>query len=194
MVDVDKRWTLKASSSSWKTTFQTNGEGKAEMYLNYTAGRQPSIKLTADTLLYATPKALELKFTPQDDLIERITIGMRANHENQNHMAAFTEFVPNEQNTIHIDIDDFFEVQNDFIIYPVTLEFITFALNTKAEKKEYRIPFDGIYLIYDEQDTAIDNTPAQNSHDNARKVLLNGQLLIIKNGHIYNLLGNEIAY
>mgnify|MGYP004642385769 CR=1 FL=1 len=194
MVDVDKRWTLKASSSSWKTAFQTNGEGKAEMYLNYTAGRQPSIKLTADTLLYATPKALELKFTPQDDLIERITIGMRANHENQNHMAAFTEFVPNEQNTIHIDIDDFFEVQNDFIIYPVTLEFITFALNTKAEKKEYHIPFDGIYLIYNEQDTAIDDTPTQDSRDNARKVLLNGQLLIIKDGHIYNLLGNEIAY
>ena len=194
MLGIDRRWTVKASASSWKTAFSTNSDGKAEMYLNYTAGRQPSIKLTADTLLYATPKAMELRFTPQGDLIERVTIGVRANNEYQNRLVAFTELTPDGPNALRVDFDEVFGVQDDIIIYPVTLEFITFALNTKAEKQEYRIPFDGIYLIYSDQDTAIDALPALDNGDAARKMFWNGQLVIIKNGHIYNLLGHEITH
>lgn len=195
MIDIDERWEVKATSSSWKTDFQTNTEGKAVMYINYTSGgRQPSIKLTADTLLYATPKALELRFAPQGSLIEKVTIGVRANNETKTHLVGFTQITPDEPNTLRVDFNETFEGQNnDIAIYPVTLEFITFAINTKAEKKEYHIPFDGIYLIYGDEDTAIGYTPAQ-SAGATRKVLINGQLVIINNGHIYNLLGHEITY
>ncbi len=195
MIDINKRWEIKATSSSWNTDFQTDNEGKAVMYINYTSGgRQPSIKLIADTLLYATPKALELRFAPQGNLIEKVTIGVRANHNVNNQLVSFTEIVPNEKNTLHVDLTKTFgRAKNDIVIYPITLDFITFALNTKAEKKEYHIPFDGIYLIYGDEDTAIDYTPAQ-STDATRKMLIDGQLIIINNGHIYNLLGHEITY
>ncbi len=193
LIAVDQRWTLKASASAWQAGFQTNSEGKAEMYLNYTAGRQPNIKLEADTLLYATPRAMELRFTPQGELIERVTIGVRANHESQNRLVAFPNLTPDEENTLHIDFDTTFGVENDLVIYPVTLDFIKFAFNTKAEKKEYRIPFDGIYLLYDSQETGINNLPVPQAGDTACKRLINGQLLIFKDGHIYNILGYQLT-
>jgi hypothetical protein len=39
MVDVDERWTLKASSTSWKTDIKTDAEGGAYLYMNYNGGR-----------------------------------------------------------------------------------------------------------------------------------------------------------
>ncbi len=193
LIAVDQRWTLKASASAWQAGFRTNSEGKAEMYLNYTAGRQPNIKLTADTLLYANPRAMELRFTPQEELIERVTIGVRANHESQKRLVAFPNLTPDEENTLHIDFDATFGVENDLVIYPVTLDFIKFAFNEKAEKKEYRIPFDGIYLLYDTQETGIDTIQIPKAENTAQKLLIDGQLVIIKNGHIYNTLGHEIT-
>lgn len=193
LIAVDQRWTLKASASGWQAGFQTNSEGKAEMYLNYTAGRQPNIKLTADTLLYATPKAMELRFTPQGDLIERVTVGVRANHESQNRLAAFSDLAPGEENALRIDFDSVFGVENDIIIYPVTLDFITFAFNAKAAKKEYRIPFEGIWLLYGTQETGIGSLPAPQAGETARKLLMDGQLVILKDGRIYNILGHELT-
>ena len=63
----------------------------------------------------------------------------------------------------------------------------------KAEKQEYRIPIEGIYLHYKgipEQTTNVENITQQES---IHKILRNGQLIIIKNNKIYNILGHEIT-
>ena len=72
---------------------------------------------------------------------------------------------------------------------------MSFTLNTKAEKIEYNIPFEGIYLHYSEQiASGIECGPTPESSNNqAYKMLQEGQLIIIKNNKTYNILGHEIT-
>jgi hypothetical protein len=72
---------------------------------------------------------------------------------------------------------------------------MSFTLNTKAEKREYNIPFEGIYLHYSEQiASGIECVPTPESSNNqAYKMLQEGQLIIIKNNKTYNILGHEIT-
>ena len=85
---------------------------------------------------------------------------------------------------------------DDIAIYPIQLNTIVFTLNAKANKQEYRIPFEGIYLYYGQQITSkIEDifSPSPESSNGVRKMLYNGQLIIIKNNKIYNILGHEIT-
>lgn len=194
MVEVDERWTLKASSSSWKTDIKTDADGGAYLYMNYSGGRVVQLSLTADTLLYSTPKHLEFKFTPQGDLMTRVDLGFVANNGiNANY--ACIELTPNQPMSINIDLDSLFDVKDDIAIYPIKLKNISFSLNKEAEKKEYSIPLEGIYLHYSKKvETGIESiiTPSQEG-DSAYKMLQDGQLIIIKNNKIYNILGHEIT-
>ena len=194
MINVDQRWTLKASVSSWNTAMQINESGLAEMYLNYTAGRAPKITLTADTVLYSTPHRFELRMTPPSDLISRIDIKLTSNNGID---VNYTRLEPTGDQALNlqIDLDSIFGVNNDIAIYPVQLKSISFTLNAKAAKQEYNIPFEGIYLHYAEKaSTDIkDVHTTQTSESQAFKILHNGQLIIIKNNKTYNILGHEIT-
>ena len=194
MIEVDERWTLKASSSSWKTDIKTDADGGAYLYMNYSGGRVVQLSLTADTLLYSTPKHLEFKFTPQGDLMTRVDLDFVANNGiNANY--ACIELTPNQPMSINIDLDSLFDVKDDIAIYPIKLKHISFSLNKDAEKKEYSIPLEGIYLHYSKKvETGIESiiTPSQEG-DSAYKMLQDGQLIIIKNNKIYNILGHEIT-
>ena len=194
MINVDQRWTLKPSVSSWNTAMQVNEAGLAEMYLNYTAGRAPKITLTADTALYSTPRFFELRMTPPGDLISRIDVKMTANNGTEvNH--PILEITADQALKIQIDLDSVFGVNNDIAIYPIQLNTITLTLNAKAEKQEYRIPFEGIYLHYGEQiASGVECVPTpEAASQHACKVLEDGQLIIIKNNKTYNILGHEIT-
>ena len=194
MVEVDERWTINASVSSWNTDFKTDDNGGSYLYMNFNGGRVAQLSITADTLLYSTPKRLELKWTPQGNLIERIDLGFTANNGTDANYA-YINITPDQPLSINIDLDSLFEVTNDIAIYPIKLKHISFSLNKKADKKEYNIPFEGIYLHYSEKvETGIESiiTPSQQG-DSAQKMLHNGQLIIIKNNKIYNILGHEIT-
>ena len=194
MINVDQRWTLKPSVSSWNTTMQVNEAGLAEIYLNYTAGRAPKITLTADTVLYSTPHRFELRMTPPSDLISRIDIKLTSNNGID---VNYTRLEPTGDQALNlqIDLDSIFGVNNDIAIYPVQLKSINFSLNTKAAKQEYKIPFEGIYLYYTPEVTDdIEDIPtSQSPTQKTQKLLHNGQLIIIKNNKIYNILGHEIT-
>lgn len=193
MIAVENRWKLKTTSSNWKTAFN-EANGQAELYLNYTSGRQPHITLEADTVLYSTPQALELRITPEGELIEKITIALKANNANSSQNYNYIDLVSGSKNSIYVDINNLFGVNNDPAIYPVTLDFIKFTLNAKAEKQEYHMPIEGIYLHYGDgnAETNVSTTPALQNSD-AQKLLYNGQLIIINNNKIYNILGYEIT-
>ena len=194
MINVDQRWTLKPSVSSWNTTMQVNEAGLAEIYLNYTAGRAPKITLTADTVLYSTPHRFELRMTPPSDLISRIDIKLTSNNGID---VNYTRLEPTGDQALNlqIDLDSIFGVNNDIAIYPVQLKSINFSLNTKAAKQEYKIPFEGIYLYYAPEVTDdIEDIPtSQSPTQKTQKLLHNGQLIIIKNNKTYNILGHEIT-
>jgi hypothetical protein len=193
MIAVENRWKLKTTSSNWKTAFN-EANGQAELYLNYTSGRQPHITLEADTVLYSTPQALELRITPEGELIEKITIALKANNANSSQNYNYIDLVSGSKNSIYVDINNLFGVTNDPAIYPITLDFIKFTLNAKATKQEYHMPIEGIYLHYGDgnAETNVSTTPALQNSD-AQKLLYNGQLIIINNNKIYNILGHEIT-
>lgn len=195
MIAIDTRWKVKSSASSWNTAFQVNGEGLSELYLNFTGGRQANIKLTADTLLYSTPSLMELRFTPQGGLVEKVSIGLQANNSNTYQIFATNDIQQDKENKIVVDLHELFGSKGDVAIYPVRLNYITLSFNVKAAQQEYRIPFDGIYLYYNSApETGITSPQLTESTTGAQKVIINGQLVIINNGHIYNLLGHEITY
>ena len=193
MIGID-HWNIKASSSTWKTEMQTNADGLGTMYLNYTAGRAPKITITADSALYATPRFFELSMTPQGELITRIDIKLTANNGTEGNYTCLNP-VGDQPLKMQINLDSLFTVNNDIAIYPITLNTIMFTLNAKANKQEYYIPFEGIYLHYGEQIiTKIEHIFTPNGENGeAQKVLHKGQLLIIKNNKIYNILGHEIT-
>ena len=193
MIDIDQRWELAPSNSKWNTTMKVNNNGIAYIDVDFTGGRQPNIRLGADSVLYSTPRIMELRLTPPGDLIEEISIGLRANNGKTTEKFAVSSITPDELLKIQIKLDELFGVNNDIAIYPVLLEFITLRFNTKATKQEYSIPIDGIYLYYNnlpEESTQLEDILTIHP---VQKVLHNGQLIIIKNNKIYNILGHEIT-
>ena len=193
LISIENRWTLKTTSSTWKTNFNANADGLAELYVNYNGGRAPHVTLDADSALYSTPHALELRFTPQGNLIEKVIISMKRAGDNSTYPYTALELVADELNSVYVDFNTLFDVENDHAIYPITLETIKFSINSKAEKQEYRIPIEGIYLHY----AGLPNQPSHVENilqeETANKVLHNGQLIIIKNNKTYNILGHEIT-
>ena len=193
--DYTTRWEMKASNDKWGAAMQEIN-GKANLYMNYTAGRQANIRFATEQQLYSAPNELLLRMTPQGDLIEKITIGLRAAN-GVNSVNYSTENIAQDQPMeIVVDLDSLFAVKNDIAIYPVTIEFITFAFNTKAEKKEYNIPIDGIYLTYNDgkETTDMENvsvTPAAGDNVGV-KFVQGGHLYIMRNGKIYTILGTQI--
>lgn len=193
LIDINNRWTLKTASSKWNTSFTANSQGIAELYLNYKGTRNAHVTLTADSALYSTPYAMELRFTPQDSLVEKITFQFQRPGENTVYTSNHINFVQNEVNHVLINFNELFEVTDDHAIYPIRLKNIKFTLSTKVESKEYRIPMNGIYLHYKGiagETTAVEDITEQPS---THKMLDNGQLIIIKNNKIYNILGHEIT-
>ena len=184
MIAVDQRWLVEPSNKKWNTTIETDANGIANIYMDFTGGRQANTRFGADTMLYSTPRMVEFRLIPQGDLIEEISIGLRANNGKVTEKHLVTDIPADELLKIQIDLEKLFGVQNDIAIYPVLLEFITFRFNTKATYQEYRIPVEGIYLYYDnipEDPTVVENVSINNT---AEKILLNGQLIIIKNNKI----------
>ena len=193
MINIENHWTLKTTNSNWNTNFNANSNGIAELYVNYTGGRAPHVTLNADSLLYSTPYAMEFRFTPQSDLIEKVTFSLLRADDNTTYAYTTQDLIPNEATCVFIDFNELFGVTDDHAIYPITLKSIKFTISTKATKQEYRIPIEGIYLHYNgitSQPTNIENFMQA---DTAQKILHNGQLIIIKNNKIYNILGHEIT-
>ena len=195
MVDVDERWTLKPSVSSWNTDISTDENGGAYLHMNYTGGRVAQLSFIAQTPLYSTPKLMEFKIRPQGDVIESIGFGLCANNSTNILYHDHRDITPDEPLSIMIDLDSLFGVRNDIMLYPIKLNNIVFRYNKNATKQTYNIPLDGIYLHYGEKiETSIDYAPHPMQYEHfARKILIDGQLIIINNNKIYNILGHEIT-
>ncbi len=193
MINIEDRWNLKATSSSWKTTFAANSEGIAELYVNYSGGRAPHVTLEADSLLYSTPYAMEFRFTPQGNLIEKVTFTLNRAGNKENYLYTAQNLVADEKTNIYVDFNELFDVNDDHAIYPITLKNLKFTINSSATKQEYRIPIEGIYLHYKGIPGETTNTEDIKHSTSAQKILHNGQLIIINNNKIYNILGHEIT-
>jgi len=190
--DYSSRWTMKASNAKWNAVVAPNAESEAVLSMDYTAGRNANVRFASGQRLFSAPNDFRFCFTPQGDLVESVSIGLRANNAASNAIYSTNAITPDIPMTINIPLDSLFGVHNDLAIYPVTVEFITLTFNTDAEKKKYNIPVQGIYLTYNGMgDTSIGDTHVP-TRTKAAKFVQNGQLYVIRNGQIYNVLGTKI--
>ena len=136
-----------------------------------------------------------MRLTPQGDLINKITIGLRAANGVSTINYSVEDIAQDQSMDLVVRLDSLFGVKNDMAIYPVTLEFITLAFNTKAEKKVYNIPIDGIYLTYNglSDATNVEQVikPVTSTNSGA-KFIQDGRLYIMHNGKIFTILGTQI--
>ena len=193
MINIEERWTMKTTTSKWNTNFNANSNGIAELYVNYNGGRAPHVTLTANALLYSTPYAMEMRLTPQGELVEKVAFTLQRAGDNNKYAYTAQNLVANEPTSIYVDFNELFGVEDDHAIYPINLNTIKFSVATSAAKQEYRIPIEGIYLHYKGipgQTTDVENVT---QHSTVEKMLHNGQLIIIKNNKNYNILGHEIT-
>ncbi len=163
MNGIENVWTVKTSPSSLKTEFRTSEDGKAIFWTNYTAGRAANTKFTIDQRLYALPEKVEIRFHAQGFPITKIATEFQSNNtqEKMNFTLEGEQLVLNEPTSIEIDIPALIGQGNDIAIYPVTWNYMTFFYDTKAEKKEYNMIWEGIYLHYGEVSVGLDNVQTQ---------------------------------
>ena len=154
------------------------------------------VRVVYDSQIAVWSIELVLRLTPQGDLINKITIGLSAANGVTTINYSTEDILQDQPMEVRVDLDSLFAVKNDIAIYPVTLEFITIAFNTKAEKKEYNIPIDGIYLTYNglADGTDVEQPPVDlsTSTNIGAKFMQDGRLYIMHNGKIYTILGTQI--
>lgn len=198
--------TLKPSSSAWKAQMVDTTEAQI-LSLDYTGGRQAKIKFLADRLIYSDPDYLELRFTPQGNLIQSVTIGVRANGGTKTLLHSTTNLQAGQINRVVVNLDSIFRADaleseqewrdNDQAIYPVRLEFATFAFSKDAVKQEYRIPVDGWYLHFGEVaplPSGIISISQEDKSSSVHKRCTPQGILIRRGNQWFDLLGHPVLY
>lgn len=190
--NFDTRWTLE---NKWGAKIGKNEQGEAALNLNFTGGRNLSLTLSTTQPLFSAPNEFQLRLTPPDNLIEKIVIGFYANNSTVSQSVDITTFTPNQPMCISIPLDSLFGVKNDLSIYPVRMDYIQFFMNRNAERnRDYSIALPGIYLAYNGSPaTDIKTADSDNTKSpKTVKFVQNGQIFVIRNGQIYNMLGTKV--
>ena len=143
-------WTVKSSSNSkWKTTFHpATEEENAKLTFTYSTQRAPYVQLSAAMRIYSLPKKIAFTFNPNAALFSDVTFEVKANNERTSTSVKFYDITPNKEQTLVVDLAKVFNV-DDMIIYPLTLSYIKFNINTAIEKTDHVVDIKSLQLIYD---------------------------------------------
>mgnify|MGYP002622267220 CR=1 FL=1 len=155
----------------------------------YVIGRSPFLKIENKERMYSLPDSIRWAFQT-DAQLTKVNMGIRTDKAEQaTTITLFPEGVPsNTQNQVCIPVRETFG--DDPAIFPLWLEYINFLVDTKTTTGTHNITLWPIELIYNEYvESAL---PCTSAEPTARKILDNGQLLIIHNNTRYTLLGTAI--
>lgn len=141
-------WEVQGSNSAWNTRVMKTGDGISSVTINFTGGRGANLKLIPDLPLYSLPDYIEFRYDPRDFPIQRVTAIMYANNSKDIHSFVTNSVTTNQTNTIVINVDSVLGHPNDIAVYPIRLDYISFTLDVNADKREYTMTLDGIYLHY----------------------------------------------
>ncbi len=141
-------WTIKASSTSWKTTLNPTADGFADIDFTYSAARKANIQLQTKTQLYGLPDYFAVDFEIADSIIQEIAFTLRANNSKDAVVTKFLEPKVGERTHALVDIKKVYG--DDIAIHPLTLSNIQFTLNTSKLTKGQvcKIALKGVYLHY----------------------------------------------
>lgn len=153
-------WTVKASNTAWNTVLRKSTSGTAELYMNYTGGRQANIKLTANARLYSLPDYIELRFRTNGFPISAMIVTMKANNGNTVASYKCIDIAAEGESSVTIPIDSLVQGNGDIAIYPVWLQTILLQLDMNAPHQEYTMDWEGIWLHYGEISVGFDGITA----------------------------------
>lgn len=182
-------WTLTASAGfNPSILVPTSEEEKAKLHFTFKKGRALRITLKKDAPFYSVPHTIRLTLTTAA-LFERVEFTIRANNTSD---AKTIVVLPEQQANMPIDVfvpvEEYFG--DDAAIYPLHCQSLNLKPLASNTAGEYDIILSGIELLYGDEPT-IDMTQTVQSNT-ANKVLKDGQIIIIKNGKKYTILGQEI--
>ncbi len=154
-------WTIKASSTSWKTTLNPTEDGFADIDFTYSAARKPNIQLQTNIHLYGVPDYLAVDFEIAEPIIQEIAFTLQANNDKDDIVAKFLDDIPVKQRA-HAVVDIKKVFGDDIAIHPLILSNIQFTLNTSnlTKKQVCKIALKGVYLHYKNFIVTYDNPHA----------------------------------
>ncbi len=159
MSNAEEVFTVKTTPSSLKTEFRAGENGQGIFWTNFTGGRAANTKFAFEKCFYSLPRFVEVRYTTEAFPITKIAFEFQANNtiEKMNYTIDTASLVLNGPTSIMLDMDAILGVKSDIAIYPITWHYMTFFYDLKAEKKEYTMNFDGIYLHYGPISVGVDN-------------------------------------
>ena len=142
-------WSVKAASSSWKTTLlPATDEENAKLTFTYSGTRAPYVQMTAGMRIYSLPKKIAFTFNPNIAKFSDVIIEIKANNAATATSVKFANIEQNKEQTLVVDVEK--EFGKDIAIFPLVLSYIKFNINTSIEKTNHVVDVKSLQLIYDE--------------------------------------------
>ncbi len=186
------RWTLSASSG-YNPAWRVDDAG-VFVDFSYKTARGPFLTMTHEAEpIFALPDTIRIPLKTSAQ-IAKVTLSMRANNSSASQaMQFFVDGMPKDE-WCEMVVPVAQEFSSDMAIYPLWLEYIKYWFDTKTPAADHYVQFGGVHLICNEFQLSglEDITTLERDLSETSKLLQDGQIVIIRNGHTYNVLGQHI--
>ena len=172
------------------STEKWNAQYKQDSTFAFSNTRNAAITMPLNMRLWGTPDTILLVINT-DAPVQSLEMAYHAAGQEADKMTFSGKPEANVDYTFALPVDKLFEPVEQRI-FPITLESGKFSMKDPKKSKSYTLHIKDIILCYRDwtEVTALPTQLAQPAKP--LKLMVNGQVYIIKNNHIYDLKGHEI--
>lgn len=146
-----KNWKLDASSALNAVlntqNLPTGWKNGAAVNYVFNSTRAPFIKLIQKLDFYSLPDTLKLTLNVGDISFSKLLISVRAANSTGDLTKEFNNIPLNTNTTLALPLSSLFDT-SDIAIYPISLSYLNFYLNTQTESQAYTLALKDISLCY----------------------------------------------
>lgn len=187
-------WELKSSASS-DLVFATSDNGDLALHFSLTSVRSPQIRLNGNMQLYSLPDSLQLTLSSNATIKQLSFVGTSAMNRKETLSTAVAKQTPPDGTAVAYTLN-FASMGidvTDIASYPITLQSIVITLQDVKLNTSYAIDVKDLRLFYHNYvEPTIDSLDEQQGNVVSYKLLRDGQVLIYRNGCLYNMLGMAV--
>lgn len=182
-------WVLKNSSSPiwWGTT----ADSLSTLNFAVSSARNPQVSLSGSLRLYSLPDSIELIVESPVKIKSVGIIGFPRNSTTQVSVALSPGMQLNQPIAYGASIASFGVDTTDIAIWPFRITKIIFTLTDVTVKVPYELKLHSLLLHYGRY-TVISSLDDFTTDNPAQKFIRDGQMIIMKEGRTYDLLGREV--
>lgn len=186
-------WVLKNSNNAitWGTAIN-GSDTVSTLNFELSSTRSPQVSLSGNWSLYAMPDSIELLVESPVHIKQINIIGAAHNAPNYQLKVLLGEAQAGELTRYHWHMSQFGANTEDLAIYPFCLQKFTFTLTDVNTKTPYAIKLHSLTLHYSHYASEGTSISTPEADKPSRKVFHNGQIIILREGRKYDLLGREI--